>query len=77
MSQEEATGKVVLDIEGMSCNHCAGKVRDALSAADGVATADVSLDPGGATVEGENLIGETLAKIVHGVGYEASVQADS
>ncbi len=73
MSQE----KVVLDIEGMSCGHCVGKVKDALSAADGVASADVSLEPGGATVEGEDLVGETLAKIVHDVGYEASVQDDS
>ncbi len=77
MSHEESTGKVVLDIEGMSCDHCVGRVIDALTAVDGVASADVSLDPGGATVEGENLIGETLAKTVHDVGYEASVQIDS
>lgn len=78
MSQSESSEKsekVVLDIEGMSCGHCVGRVKDALSAVDGVASADVSLDPGSATVKGENLVAETLAKIVSDVGYEASVQA--
>lgn len=49
-SPESATH--VLRIGGMTCGGCVGGVQCALAAVDGVATADVTLDPPRATVTG-------------------------
>ncbi len=44
---------IKLIIDGMSCSHCTGAVEKALLAIDGVKSAEVSLDPGQALVEGD------------------------
>ena len=63
--------RIELSIDGMSCEHCVARVRKALEAADGVTAVTVTLDPGGATIEGEALDPETLLAIVDRVGFEA------
>jgi copper chaperone CopZ len=60
-----------LTIEGMSCEHCVGRVKKALEGVGGVAEADVKLDPGRATVRGEGYRMEDLVEAVDRVGYTA------
>ena len=62
---------IKLSVTGMSCEHCVGAVRDALSAVDGVETVvEVSLARGEAIVEGQ---AETAALIaaIEEQGYSA------
>ena len=50
-------------IEGMSCNHCVGHVKDALEALDGVSSIEVSLEGNYATVEtsvGDDILKEAI-----------------
>ncbi len=63
--------RIELSIDGMSCDHCTARVQKALEAADGVTAVTVTLEPGGAVIEGEALDPETLLAIVEDVGYEA------
>ncbi len=63
--------RIELRIEGMSCEHCTARVQKALEAADGVTAVQVSLEPGGAVIEGERLDPEELQAIVERTGYEA------
>ena len=73
MSNEGTREKVVLEVEGMTCNHCAGKVKDALAAVEGVTGTDVDMDSGRASIEGDNLTGDTLTKAVGEAGYQATI----
>lgn len=41
---------VQMNVQGMTCNGCVGSVTRVLKATPGVANADVTLDPGRATV---------------------------
>lgn len=60
-----------LKIEGMSCGHCVGAVRKALSAVPGVRqVTEVNLDSGEAVVEGEADL-QALIAAVQDEGYEA------
>jgi len=63
--------KTVLQIEGMSCNHCVKHVKEALEAVPGVQSADVSLEGKSAAVEhgAEADIG-ALKEAVTEAGYE-------
>ena len=63
--------RIELIIDGMSCEHCSARVRKALESADGVTAVTVSLEPGGAVIEGAALDPEALIAIVEGAGYEA------
>ena len=60
--------KKILKIDGMSCNHCVGRVDRALNELDGV-KASVTLDPQEAVVEGEKLDSALLKKAVEDAGY--------
>ena len=60
--------KNILKIDGMSCNHCVGRVDKALNELDGV-KASVTLDPQEAVVEGEKLDSALLKKAVEDAGY--------
>jgi copper chaperone len=62
-----------LKIEGMSCNHCKATVEKALRSVPGVVRAEVSLEQGRATVEGEAPV-ERLLEAVREEGYEAEVR---
>lgn len=63
--------RIELIIDGMSCDHCTARVQKALENADGVKAVSVTLDPGGAVIEGEALDPEILLAIIEDVGYEA------
>lgn len=42
-----------LEISGMTCEHCRRAAQQALLAVEGVSRAEVSLNPGGAEIEGQ------------------------
>jgi Au+-exporting ATPase len=60
----------------MTCEHCAEGVRRALLEAPGIASADVNLKTGTATVAGDALDLPALQHIVQELGYEAEAGAD-
>ncbi len=43
--------KIVLNVEGMSCNHCVNSVKKAVGAIDGVSSVEVNLDDKTVTIE--------------------------
>jgi Cu+-exporting ATPase len=61
--------KKVLTVEGMSCQHCAKRVKEALEAVSGVAKAEVDLGKKRADVEGEAIVEAALRAAVEDVGY--------
>lgn len=64
--------KTDLKIEGMTCDHCARAVRQALEGVSGVETASVDLLLGHATVEhDENVSTDDLEDAVNEEGYTA------
>ena len=63
--------RIELIIDGMSCDHCTARVQKALQNADGVTDVTVTLEPGGAVIEGDTLDPEVLLASVEDVGYEA------
>ena len=64
----------ILNVEGMSCNHCTAIVKKALEGIDGVKEADVSLEEKNAKVElGKDVADEALVKAVEDAGYSAKI----
>ena len=62
---------VKLNVEGMTCDHCVGAVRDALSKVPGVErVVDVSRDRSEAIVDGGPDVGALIAAI-EAEGYRA------
>ena len=68
---------VVLDIEGMTCDHCAVTLARALSALPGVERADVSFARKRAEVATSDGIQEDLIWAVEATGYRASATEPS
>ncbi|MBO4763578.1 MAG: heavy-metal-associated domain-containing protein [Candidatus Methanomethylophilaceae archaeon] len=64
----------VLKIEGMMCEGCVSNVKSALEAVDGVASADVNLKKGTATVSHDGVPQEKLIGAVVDAGFRASVK---
>lgn len=56
-------------IEGMSCNHCVGHVKEALEALDGVSDIDVSLEENYAIVE-TTVENNILKEAIEEEGYD-------
>ena len=66
--------KKILYVEGMVCNNCVRHVTEALLEIDGVAGADVVLEPKTATVTLEKEIAdEVLKAAVVEAGYDVTV----
>lgn len=64
----------ILNVEGMSCNHCTATVKKALEGLDGVKEADVSLEGKNAKVElDKDVADEALVKAVEEAGYTAKI----
>jgi len=63
-------GAVVLQIEGMTCEHCSNSVARGLRDAPGVTSAEVDLATGRATVHGAHLDPAALSQVVQSLGYE-------
>ena len=64
---------VKLDVEGMHCEKCVARVKDALEKVDGVTGADVSLEEDSAVVEGHGFAADALVAAVVEIGFGASV----
>jgi copper chaperone len=62
----------ILNIEGMSCDHCRMAVTKAVSALEGVESVEVSLEKNTATVrfEESSLPLDTIKKAVEAQGYD-------
>ena len=61
-----------LNIEGMSCQHCAAHVKEALEAVAGVLSANVDLEKKNARVEHNDSVSlETMKAAVSEAGYES------
>lgn len=60
-----------LNITGMTCNHCVMRAQKALEGVEGVEKAEVTLEPGQATVTG-SADPSALISAVRNAGYEAS-----
>jgi uncharacterized membrane protein YraQ (UPF0718 family)/copper chaperone CopZ len=73
---EEVANAMTLQVTGMTCAHCAEKVRAALAALPGVCAAQVDLAAGRATVTGEALDAEGLCQALRDAGYEATVEEE-
>jgi Cu2+-exporting ATPase len=69
--EEEKGMEVILKVKGMMCGHCEARVKAALEAIPGVASAQVSHKKGRAVValSGEAAV-EDLVKAVVDAGYE-------
>ena len=59
----------IINITGMSCNHCKMAVEKALKAVPGVKEVEVNLEKGQAVIEG-TAEQEQLVKAVEEAGYE-------
>ena len=65
--------KKELKISGMMCEHCVAHVKDALQSIPGVASVEVSLEQGKATVEVNEASDDQLLEAVKKAGYKAKV----
>ena len=63
---------VELDIQGMHCEKCVARVKEALEGVEGVTGADVSLEDHAATVEGHGFDAAALVAAVQATGFEAT-----
>lgn len=63
--------KITIEIEGMMCKHCQGRVEKALSEVPGVEEVKVSLENKNATVQCVGVSKDTLVQAVVDAGYEA------
>ncbi len=71
-----ANRHISLDVRGMTCAACAGRIEKALRRVPGVAAADVNLalERADVTVREPSLDAATLVEAVEDAGYEASVR---
>jgi heavy metal translocating P-type ATPase len=70
--QPSLQSKVVLDVEGMTCASCVGRVERALKAVPGVKQALVNLATERAEITGPDLDRPALVKAVEGMGYDVA-----
>ena len=63
--------EVTIGIEGMSCQHCVGKVEKGLSEIEGVLAAKVNLEQKEATVrfDPDKVTIDDIKQKIHDVGY--------
>jgi len=61
--------KKILKVEGMSCGHCAMRVKSALLGVKGIKSAEVTVVDGQAVVEGEGFLDTALSAAVAEAGY--------
>ncbi len=67
---------ITLNVKGMMCSHCEARVREALLAVEGVASATADAKAGVATVElSREVAPELLVATVKAAGYECHVKA--
>ncbi len=67
---------VTLDVGGMTCDGCAGRVRDALEGVVGVASAEVSHETGFAIVSHSGVSRDLMSGAVRAIGYTVDGQSE-
>ena len=60
---------ITLDVGGMTCDGCAGRVRNALEGVSGVTSAEVSHDSGSAIVSHSGVSRDLMSGAVRAIGY--------
>ncbi len=70
-TQGEMTMKVIVNVNGMNCNHCKMSVEKALNSVDGVVSAEVDLNAKNASVTLSKEVDDAaLLKVVNEAGFE-------
>ncbi|MBY0364207.1 MAG: heavy metal translocating P-type ATPase, partial [Phreatobacter sp.] len=67
-------GRIVIDVQGMTCASCVGRVERALQAVPGVKTAAVNLATERAEIIGPDLDRSALVKAIEDAGYDVSMR---
>ncbi|MEC7721094.1 MAG: cation transporter, partial [Candidatus Thermoplasmatota archaeon] len=67
---------VTLDVGGMTCDGCAGRVRNALEGVTGVTSAEVSHESGSAIVSHSGVSRDLMTGAVRAIGYTVDGQAE-
>ena len=67
---------VTLDVGGMTCDGCAGRVRNALEGLSGVTSAEVSHESGSAIVSHSGVSRDLMSGAVRAIGYTVDGQAE-
>ena len=72
-----ATHTTTLSVSGMTCASCAVTVKAAVTRLDGIASVEVDVEAGEATVEFDagTVTAQQIAERITGAGYEASVRS--
>ena len=64
---------VKLDVQGMHCEKCVARVKEALEGAEGVTKVAVDLATNSATVEGHGFDTAAMIAAIEACGFEAAV----
>tara|TARA_Y100001970_G_scaffold117953_1_gene146537 strand:+ start:407 stop:1054 length:648 start_codon:yes stop_codon:yes gene_type:complete len=67
---------ITLDVGGMTCDGCAGRVRNALEGVSGVSSAEVSHESGSAIVSHSGVSRDLMTGAVRAIGYTVDGQAE-
>jgi copper chaperone CopZ len=67
--------KLTLAIDGMSCGHCVGRVKQELAAAPGVHVIDVAIGSASLTYDAAATTPERIAAAVSAAGYPARARS--
>ena len=67
---------ITLDVGGMTCDGCAGRVRNALEGVSGVTSAEVSHDSGSAIVSHSGVSRDLMSGAVLAIGYTVDGQSE-
>ena len=67
---------ITLDVGGMTCEGCAGRVRNALEGVSGVTSAEVSHDSGSAIVSHSGVSRDLMSGAVRAIGYTVDGQSE-
>ena len=67
---------ITLDVGGMTCDGCAGRVRNALEGVSGVTSAEVSHESGSAIISHSGVSRDLMSGAVRAIGYTVDGQAE-
>lgn len=70
MGEETKEGEMIMQVGGMSCNHCSSTVKNAIESNPGVDQAIVDLSSGKVKISGPDLDQEVLGELVKRAGYK-------
>ncbi len=70
-ASRNSNSSLVLDISGMSCNHCVARVKKAIDSMPGVQESDVSIGQATVRFDRASVSGDEIAAAITGVGYPA------